>query len=208
METIDAIERLAKTVDDATREAIEKLGTTADNVVVTVLDEGSRGGLFGIGSRPARVRVEIKPDPVRQVRDFVAKTCELMGLAVALDLTDKERSLHIEVKGESMGILIGKRGQTLDALQYVANLAFGRYGKLGKSIVIDSENYRRRRKETLESMARAMAKRARDTGQDIRLDPMPRPERQVVHTALQNDRHVRTYSEGDEPFRCVVIAAK
>ena len=204
---MDAIERLAKTVEEATREALEKLNATADNVIVTVLDEGSRG-VFGIGARPARVRVERKPDPTQEALNFVTKACELMGLSVVLESTERERYLNINIKGENMGILIGKRGQTLDALQYITNLCVGRHGKLAKNIVIDTENYRKRRRETLESLARTMSRRVRDTRQQIKLEPMSRFERHIIHTILQNDRNVRTFSEGNEPFRYVIVANK
>ena len=204
---MDAIERLARTVEEATREALEKLNAKADEVNVTVLDEGSKG-VFGIGARPARVRVEKKPDPSQEALNFVTKACELMGLSVMLESTERERYLNINIKGENMGILIGKRGQTLDALQYITNLCVGRHGKLAKNVVIDTENYRKRRRETLESLARTMSRRVRDTRQQIKLEPMSRFERHIIHTILQNDRNVRTFSEGNEPFRYVIVANK
>ena len=204
---MDAIERLAKTVDEATREALEKLGANAEEVIITVLDEGSKG-VFGIGARPAKVRVERKPDPAQEAINFVSKACELMGLSVVIESTERERYLNINIKGENMGILIGKRGQTLDALQYITNLCVGRHGKLAKNVVIDTENYRKRRRETLESLARTMSRKVRDTRQQIKLEPMSRFERHIIHTILQNDRYVRTYSEGNEPFRYVIVTNK
>ena len=204
---MDVIERLAKTVEEATREALEKLNANADDVIVTVLDEGSKG-VFGIGARPARVKVERKPDPTQEAISFVKKACEFMGLSVVLETTERERYLNINIKGENMGILIGKRGQTLDALQYITNLCVGRHGKLAKNIVIDTENYRKRRRETLESLARTMSRKVRDTRQQIKLEPMSRFERHIIHTILQNDRNVRTFSEGNEPFRYVIVASK
>ena len=204
---MDAIERLARTVEEATREALEKLQATKDDVIVTVLDEGSKG-VFGIGARPARVKVERKPDPTQEVLNFVTKACELMGLHVVLESTERDRYLNINIKGENMGILIGKRGQTLDALQYVTNLSVGRHGKLAKNVVIDTENYRKRRRETLESLARTMSRRVRDSRQQIKLEPMSRFERHIIHTILQNDRYVRTFSEGNEPFRYVIVTYK
>ena len=205
---MDSVERSAKTVEEATRAALEILQAKENEVIITVLDEGSKGMFGMIGTRPAKVKVERKPDPIRTVTNFVAKACELMGLNVELEATAREKYLNINIKGENMGILIGKRGQTLDALQYIANLSFGRHGILEKNIVIDTENYRKRRKETLESLARAMSRKVRDTRQSIKLEPMSRFERHIIHTVLQNDRHVRTFSEGNEPFRYVTITVK
>ena len=204
---MDVIERLAKTVEEATREALEVMKATEEDVLITVLDEGAKG-VLGFGSRPAKVRVEKKPDPEQACINFISKTCEMMGLTVILDVLPRERYLNVNIKGDNMGILIGKRGQTLDALQYVTNLAVGRHGALGKNVVIDTENYRKRRRETLESLARTMSRRVRDTRQQVKLEPMSRFERHIIHTVLQHDKYVRTFSEGNEPFRYVVICGK
>ena len=204
---MDLIERLAKTVDEAKREALDILKASEDDVIITVLDEGAKG-VFGIGSRPAKVRVERKPDPDQACVNFIIKTCELMGLNVLIDTVPRERFFNVNIKGDNMGILIGKRGQTLDALQYITNLAVGRHGPLAKNVVIDTENYRKRRRETLESLARTMSRRVRDTRTQIKLEPMSRFERHIIHTVLQHDKYVRTFSEGNEPFRYVVICQK
>lgn len=204
----DSIEWLAPTVEKATEEALEKLGVTRSEVKITVLDEGSKGVLLGIGSRPAKVRVEMKPDPVDAVKDFLREVTLAMGLSVTVEAQKKEKHLNVNLTGENMGILIGKRGQTLDALQYLTNLAVGRHGDLQMSVVIDTENYRRRRRDTLEGLARTIARKVKDTRQNIKLEPMTRFERHVIHTVLQNDRQVKTFSEGNEPYRHVVIAPK
>jgi len=205
---MDSIERLAKTVEEATAEALRIMETTEDKVIVTILDEGSKGGLFGIGSRPAKVRVELKPDPVQTVKDFLREVTLAMGLSVTIDTNLKEKHLYVNLKGDNMGILIGKRGQTLDALQYITNLAVGKHGDLQMGVVIDTENYRKRRRDTLESLARTIARKVKDKRQHVKLEPMSRFERHIIHTMLQYDKQIRTYSEGNEPYRHVVVAPK
>ena len=208
MDKSDSIERLADTVEEATAQALKILDVTEDKVIITVLDEGAKGMLLGIGKRPAKVRVELKPDPINAVKDFLREVTLAMGLSVNIEAVQKERYLNVDLSGENMGILIGKRGQTLDALQYITNLAVGRHGDLQMSVVIDTENYRRRRRDTLEGLARTIARKVRDKRQNVNLEPMTRFERHVIHTILQYDKNVRTYSEGNEPYRYVVIAPK
>jgi len=203
----DSVERLAKTVEEATAEALKILNVTEDAVNITVLDEGAKG-ILGIGSRPAKVRVELKPDPIDEVKNFLREVTLAMGLNVNVETNQKEKHLYVNLTGESMGILIGKRGQTLDALQYITNLAVGRHGDLQMSVVIDTENYRRRRRDTLEGLARTISRKVRDKRQSVKLEPMTRFERHVIHTVLQNDRFVKTISEGNEPYRHVVISPK
>jgi len=205
---MDSIERQAKTVSDAIAEALRVLGAEEKDVDITVIDEGAKGMLFGIGSRPAKVLVTKKPDPIQIVKDFLREVTLAMGLSVNIDINQKDRHMYVNLSGDSMGILIGKRGQTLDALQYITNLAVGRHGNLQMSIILDTENYRKRRRDTLESLSRTLARKVKDTRQSVKLEPMTRFERHIIHTILQYDRQVRTYSEGHEPFRYVVIAPK
>ena len=205
---MNSIEKLAKTVDDAIAEALKSLNLTTEEVDITILDEGAKGGLFGIGSRPAKVRVEKKKDPEDLVKDFLRDVTLTMGLVVRVETNRKGRYLYADLFGENMGILIGKHGATLDALQYLTNLAMARKGIKETSVVIDTESYRKRRKETLESLARSLARKVKDKRQSVKLEPMSRFERHVIHNALQNDRQVRTFSEGNEPYRHVVIALK
>jgi len=205
---VDSIERLAPTVEQATEEALKILGVDKDKVRITVLDEGSKGVFLGIGSRPAKVRVEMKPTPVEEVKEFLREVTLAMGLNVNMETIMKEKFLNINLTGENMGILIGKRGQTLDALQYITNLAVGRHGDLNMNVVIDTENYRRRRRDTLETLAKTIARKVRDRRESVKLEPMTRFERHVIHTVLQYDRQVKTTSDGNEPYRYVVISPK
>jgi len=205
---MDSIEKVAKTVEEATAEALSALNATEEDVIITVVEEGSKGGLFGFGAKPAKVRVEKKKDPEDLVKDFLREVTLHIGLDVRVETNKKGRFLYADLFGDNMGILIGKHGATLDALQYVTNLAMGRKGVKDTSVVIDTESYRKRRKDTLESLARSLARKVKDKRQSIKLEPMSRFERHVIHTALQNDKQVRTFSEGNEPYRHVVIAVK
>jgi len=205
---MDFIERSGKTVADATAEALNALGITESEADIVVLEEGSKGGLFGIGAKPAKVKVSAKPDPISDVKNFIREITTAMGLNIAIDAQKREKYLYVNLTGENMGILIGKRGQTLDALQYITNLAVGKYGALEMGIVIDTENYRRRRRDTLESLARSNARKSKDTKQMIKFEPMSRYERHIIHTVLHQDKQIRTYSEGNEPYRYVVICPK
>jgi len=205
---MDTIDKLAKTVDEAIAEALAALAATKEEVEIEVLDEGAKGGLFGIGSRPARVRVSRKLNPEQVLKNFLREVTLSMGLSVRMEANCKEKYIFVNMVGENMGILIGKRGQTLDALQYLCNLVVNRCGVPEISVVLDTENYRRRRRDTLESLANGLARKVKSSRTPIELEPMSRFERHIIHTTLQNDRFVKTSSKGDEPYRNVVISPK
>jgi len=204
----DRIEKTGKTVEDATAAALKVLDATESEVTIEVMDAGSKGGLFGIGSRPAVVVVTRKPDPIRAAKEFLREVTLAMGLSVSIEANQKDKYLTFNVIGENMGILIGKRGVTLDALQYLTNLVVNRAGAPELSVILDTENYRRRRRDTLESLAANLARKAKAIRKPVSLEPMSRYERHIIHTVLQSDRSIRTYSEGNEPFRHVVITPK
>ena len=204
---LDSIERSGKTVDDATNDALKFLRISRDEVDVTVLDTGSKG-ILGFGSKPARVLVKVKFDPEKRARQFLREVTAAMGLPLTVTTTLKDKQLLINLTGDDMGILIGKRGQTLDSLQYLVNLVVNKGNAPYISVTLDTENYRQRRKETLESLAINLAKKVKATHKNVVLEPMNPYERRIIHAALQNNRFVTTYSEGDEPFRNVVIAPK
>ena len=204
---LDSIERSGKTVDDATNDALKFLRVGRDEVDVTVLDAGSRG-ILGFGSKPARVMVKIKFDPEKRAKQFLREVTAAMNLPLTVTTTLKDKQLIVNLSGDDMGILIGKRGQTLDSLQYLVNLVVNKGNAPYISVTLDTENYRQRRKETLESLAVNLAKKVKATHKNVVLEPMNPYERRIIHAALQNNRFVTTYSEGDEPFRNVVIAPK
>lgn len=204
---MNTVEKVGRTVEEAVEEALKEFNTTRDQVEVRVLDAGSRG-ILGIGAKPVRVKVSYEFDPERAAQRFLSQIMKSMGLDVEIDTMMKERQLYINLKGKNMGILIGKRGQTLDSLQYLVNLVINKGDAQYISVMLDTENYRKRRRETLENLAYNLAKKARMTHKPVVLEPMNPYERRIIHSALQNDKQVSTYSEGDEPFRNVVIVPR
>lgn len=202
------VEKMGKTVDEAINEALKELNITADEADIMVIDEGSKGFLGMFGGKNAVVRVKKKHDPERIAKDFLREVFLAMGVIVEIETTLKDKHLYIELKGDDMGILIGKRGQTLDSLQYLVNLVVNKGSAPYINILMDTENYRQRRKETLESLAYNLAKKVKITGRKVVLEPMNPYERRIIHSSLQNNRYVTTYSEGEEPYRNVVIAPK
>ena len=203
------LEWSGRTVEEAVDEALKKLDITRDHAEVTILDPGNKGFL-GIGSKPARVLVQraAQFDPEKLAKHFLSEVTDAMGIACEFETKMRERQLFIDMKGRELGALIGKRGQTLDSLQYLTNLVVNKGKDPYVSVVLDTENYRQRRRETLESLARSLAKKAKQTRKNVVLEPMNPHERRIIHAALQNDRYVTTYSEGDEPYRYVVITNK
>lgn len=206
---MEYIEISAKTVDDAITEAVIKLGTTHDKIEYEVIEKGS-AGFLGIAKKDAVIRVRKKNDVEDNIREFLNKVFEAMNLEVEI-LIEKEESgnnINVELKGSDMGVLIGKRGQTLDSLQYLTNLAVNKNSEEYVKVKIDTEDYRKRRKETLENLAKNIAYKVKRTKRPVSLEPMNPFERRIIHSALQNDKFVTTHSEGEEPYRHVVVTLK
>lgn len=206
---MECIEVTAKTVDDAITEGLIKLGTTSDKVETEIIEKGSTGFL-GIGSKPAVIKIWKKFSIEEFVREFLDDVFRAMGLEVEIIVTksEDEKNIDVELKGEEMGVLIGKRGQTLDSLQYLTNLAVGKQVNEFVKVKIDTENYRKRRRDTLENLAKNIAYKVKRTKRPVSLEPMNPFERRVIHSALQGDKYVNTHSEGEEPFRYVVVTLK
>ena len=206
---MDFIEVSAKTVDDAITESLVKLGTTRDKIEYEVIEKGSSGCL-GIGSRPAIIKVRKKSEIEDYVYDFLHSVFQAMEMDVEILINKSEdgKIVDVELQGEEMGVLIGKRGQTLDSLQYLTNLAVGKQVEEYVKVKIDTEDYRKRRRDTLENLAKNIAYKVKRTKRPVSLEPMNPFERRVIHSALQNDRYVSTHSEGEEPYRHVVVTLK
>ena len=196
----------AKTVDEALTEALIKLETTSDQIEYEVLEKESTG-LLGLFSKPARIRVCKKEDVQDIVKDFLKRLFENMHLNVEVDMKydEEEKVIYIDLKGDEMGLLIGKRGQTLDSIQYLTSLVANKNREEYIKIKMDTENYRERRKVTIENLAKNIAIKVKKTRRPATLEPMNPYERRLIHAALQNDKYVETYSEGEEPFRKVVV---
>lgn len=206
---MDFIEVSAKTVDDAITESLVKLGTTSDKIEYEVIEKGS-SGFLGIGSRPAIIKVRKKSEIEDYVYDFLHSVFQAMEMDVEILINKSEdgKIVDVELQGEEMGVLIGKRGQTLDSLQYLTNLAVGKQVEEYVKVKIDTEDYRKRRRDTLENLAKNIAYKVKRTKRPVSLEPMNPFERRVIHSALQNDRYVSTHSEGEEPYRHVVVTLK
>jgi spoIIIJ-associated protein len=200
-----------KTVDLAIELALSKLGVTLDRVKVTVLTE-PRKGLFGlIGARDAEVEVEVLPvDPIAETRKFIEDVLSSMNLhdVVVESKALGENAYLFRLSGESIGLLIGRRGQTLDALQYLVNLVANKHSDRFLRVQLDAEDYRLRRKETLERLADRLAQKAVQQRREIALEPMSSQERKIIHSYLQGRPDIVTFSQGEEPHRKVVIAPK
>lgn len=206
---MDYIEVSAKTVDDALTEALVTLGATSDQVEYEVIEKGSNGFL-GIGSKNAVIKIRKKQSAEGSVRDFLSQIFAAMQMEVEIlvKVDEEEKMIDVELNGDEMGLLIGKRGQTLDSLQYLTNLAVNKNSENYYKVKVDTEDYRKRRKETLENLAKNIAYKVKRTKRPVSLEPMNPFERRVIHSALQNDRYVTTHSEGEEPFRHVVVTLK
>lgn len=206
---MEFIEVSAKTVDDAITEASIKLGTTSDKIEVEVIEKDSTG-FFGIKSKPAIIKARKKNDTVDNIREFLENVFSAMNMEVTIDIkkAEDDKVYEVELSGKEMGLLIGKRGQTLDSLQYLTNLAVNKHSDGYIKVKLDTEDYRQRRKDTLENLAKNIAYKVKRTKRPVSLEPMNPFERRVIHSALQGDRYVETHSEGEEPFRHVVVTLK
>ena len=206
---MEYIEISAKTVDEAITEALVKLGTTSDRIEYEIVEKGINGFL-GIGRKDAVIKVRKKYSVNDDIKDFLNKVFEAMDLKVEIVMTAEENSnvINVDLKGDDMGVLIGKRGQTLDSLQYLTNLAVNKNAESFVKVKIDTEDYRKRRRETLENLAKNIAYKVKRTKRPVSLEPMNPYERRVIHSTLQNDKFVTTHSEGDEPYRHVVVTLK
>ncbi len=201
----------AKTEDEATIKAAMELQTTRDKLEYEVIDKGS-AGFLGIGARPVIIRAKKKMSLEDIAVDFLTQLFDTMSMTVEISASynEEEKELAVNMEGQDMGVLIGKRGQTLDSLQYLVSLVVNKNKENEGHIRVklDTENYRERRKETLETLAKNIAYKVKRTKRPVALEPMNPYERRIIHSSLQNDKYVTTKSEGEEPFRHVVIFLK
>ena len=204
----------AKTVSDAITEACQHFTVTSDRLEYEVVEEGS-AGFLGIGSKPAVIKARIKEE-VKEVsvtdsaKQFLKEVFTAMNMAVTIDVdyNEEENTMNVDLSGDEMGVLIGKRGQTLHSLQYLVSLVVNKDKEDYIRVKVDTENYRERRKDTLENLAKNISYKVKRTKRAVSLEPMNPYERRIIHSALQNDKYVTTHSEGEEPFRRVVVTLK
>lgn len=202
------VEKTAKTVQEAVNLALAELNASREDVDVEVLEEPSRG-IFGlIGTRPARVRVKVRNNAASRLKKLLEEILAAMNLEAEIFIKEENDTLSVSMFGRELGTLIGRRGETMDALQYLLNLAVNKNQEKRYKIFLDIEGYRKKREETLQKLALKLAEKARQRGRNVVLEPMSSLERRIIHTALQGISDIATYSEGEEPYRKIIIAPK
>lgn len=204
-----SIEMSGKTVEEAVQNALRELNVTEDKVEIKVIDEGSKGLFKLFKGKNAKVEVTVKNDYKDNAKKFLREVLNSMGILAEIKIKEDDDIVKINLVGPNMGLIIGYRGETLDSLQYLVSLVVnknneGRY----KKVTLDTENYRVKREETLRRLATKIAYKVRKTNRAVKLEPMNPYERRIIHAALQNDSYVVTYSEGEEPYRKVVVDLK
>ncbi|NLH02426.1 MAG: protein jag [Clostridiales bacterium] len=203
-----SVVKVSKTVEDAIEEAVRELGVDREDVYTEIVEEPSKG-LFGlIGAKDAKVKVTVVSDPVEIAENFVDMLMNSMGISARSNVKRKNSTLYVDIDDISstdMGILIGRRGNTLDAVQYLLSLIVNKDRENYFKVLVDTKGYRKKREETLIRLAHKMADKAKYSKRPVRLEPMNPYERRIIHSALQNVEGVTTHSEGEEPYRRVVI---
>lgn len=203
----NTIEKTGKTVQEAIDEALAELNVDEGRVNIEVVDEGTKG-LFGRGGTKAKIIVTLKEPIVEKAINFIADVLEKMNISAEYEVEEDDESILIRVSGEDIGIIIGRRGETLDSLQYLTSLVANKNRDNYKRIIIDIENYRQKREETLVRLANRLADRVMKYKKDVTLEPMSPYERRIIHSTLQEFSGVDTYSVGEDPNRKVVITLK
>lgn len=220
-----------KNVEEAIEKGLKELGLSRDDVEVKILDEG-KAGLFGLmGASPAKIKLIVKPlkglkaeekgkatreklsgvnliSAQKRVKEELNEILKLMGMEAEITTSLEEEKVVADIKSENGAILIGKKGQTLNALQLIVNLIVNRDEKTRTKVIIDTENYRQRRENALVKMAGEVADEVKSKGRSHELEPMNPAERRVIHLALKDDREVETTSQGEGNFRRVVVSPK
>lgn len=198
-----------KTVEDALESAALELSLTKDSIDYTVIDEGSRGFLNIIGSKPAKIMVKLKRDSIKEAKKFLYDIFENMGISATIETEVDDDVVRMNIYGDNMGIIIGYRGETLDSLQYLTSLVLNKdHNEHYRKIVLDAENYRLKREQTLRNLAEKTAARVIKSGRAFKLEPMNPYERRIIHSELQGNNEIVTFSEGEEPYRRVVVNLK
>ncbi|MCC5909528.1 MAG: protein jag [Clostridiaceae bacterium] len=203
-----SIETTGKTIDEAIKLGLQQLEKEREEVEVKVLEVPSKGFLGILGAKLAKVRLEVLVRPEDEVKKFLQDLFNGMGIEVNIEINRKKDTLNICLEGPDMGVVIGRRGQTLDSVQYLASLVVNKGKEEYLKVFVDTENYRKKREETLIRLANKMARKVRKIGKAITLEPMNPYERRIIHSTLQSNPFIQTYSEGDEPYRKVAITPK
>ncbi len=200
-----SVEKNAKTVEEALRLALIELNATVDEVNLEVLEEPATGLLKMFSKKEAKIRISLKEDADRLAKDFLEDILDKMNVFGKVTTRLDGKNLYVDIEGKDMAVLIGRRGQTLDSLQYLISLVVNKNREDYIRIILDTENYRAKRKETLEKLAHKLAYKAKKLRKEVILEPMNPYERRIIHSALQGNPTINTRSEGEEPYRKVII---
>jgi len=203
------VEKKGKNVEEAVKAALEELGCEIEDVTVEVVEEPGKRLLGIMGSKPAIVKVSVLEKPEIEARQVVEELLQRMKIDYQIEKVEFDNNTtRINIVGKDMGLLIGRKGETLNALQFIAGLMINRKKEHKIRIVLDVEDYRRKREQSLEALALRLSEKVKQTQKNVIMRPMSSQERRIVHTILQEDPQLVTYSMGDEPNRKVVIALK
>lgn len=201
------VEEEGRTTEEAMELALQKLDATRNQVRVTVLNEGKKS-LFGLISKPAKVRVSLKEDRSNTPEGILKTLLDEMGIESKIKSEIADGSIYLTVKTPNAGLLIGRRGRTLNAIQHLINCIVNRSSLVKRRVIVDAEQYRERREEILTNLAYKLASKVKATGQEVVVEPMNPQDRRIIHLALQDDEQITTFSRGDGSFRSVVITVK
>lgn len=201
-----SVEKVGRTKEEAVTEAIKELGVKPDKVRVEVLEETMKGFFGLLGGKAVKVRVTVKEDLSQVAGLFLREMLVNMGILAQVEIFKRSDNTILNINGKDLGILIGKRGQTLDSIQYLVNLAVNKDQVEKERIIVDVAGYRRRREDTLRRLAMKMADKVKREGRKQVLEPMSPHERRIIHSTLQSNKDVMTYSEGEDPYRHVIIS--
>jgi len=224
-----SIEKTGKTIQDAIKAALTELNVSEDEVVIEVLEEGDPGGILGIGKKNAKVRISIEDEKIEtedaiyygddenfegdpetpeeaMALDYVSKILSGIGVRGNISSHREEDTIYINVSGRDVGAIIGRKGETLDAMQYLTSLVINRQSEQRLRVILDIGGYRKRREETLISLAKRTAEKVVKVQKSYEMEPMNASERRIIHSTLQEFPGVTTFSEGVDPERCVIIA--
>ncbi|WP_163655347.1 RNA-binding cell elongation regulator Jag/EloR [Listeria sp. PSOL-1] len=196
-----------QTIEEAIQNALKELDTTREKVKVEVMDEGKKG-IFGIGSRLAMVKVIEEDNGIEKAVDYLFDIALKMGANVSIEKEENGKDVTLQISGDNLGLLIGKHGQTLNAIQYLTQLIANKTNDQYKNIIVNVGDYRERRHDTLSEIAKKMANKAVKTRRPVHLEPLPSFERKIIHAILSEDERIETHSEGRDPYRYIVIKAK
>jgi spoIIIJ-associated protein len=201
------IEQEGRTTEEAMELALKKLGVTRDQVRVTVLYEAKKS-LFGLITKPAKVRISLKEDPSSTPEGILKTLLAEMGIEADVNSEVSDGNIYLNINTPNAGLLIGRRGRTLDAIQHLLNCIVNRSSLVKRRVIVDAEQYRERREEILTNLAHKLASKVKTTGQEVVVEPMNPQDRRIIHLALQDDEEVTTFSRGEGSFRSVVITIK